>query len=175
MPATLQKSLQMHWWCHHTWHQRHFFFECSFFWKTAGTNSSFVAEKLKINQYSLSPSPPSFTIWVYIIFNKAPTKLWTPGWEMGCASATLCRWKWMASLKPCRTVCRSFSNPRRLSKTLRIRSSRGNKVDGSLCIIQFQPVLFWSRSLYLSLHISLGVRVLYVHIQREWRRKGVNN
>lgn len=92
----------MHWWCHCLGHQREFLsFPFFFFYKAVGINSSFVAQKLKISHYHLSPSPPSFTIWVYIIFNKAPTKLWTTGGKKSrCTSATLCRWKWKASLKP---------------------------------------------------------------------------
>lgn len=46
-----QNSPIMHWWCHRTWHQRKLFWVSFsfFFLKTAGTNSSFVARKLKIN------------------------------------------------------------------------------------------------------------------------------
>lgn len=172
-----RNSPLLHWWCHRTWHQRKLFWVSFsfFFFEDSGNKFLLCGTETKDQSSPLSPSPPSFTTWVYILFKKAQTKLWTPGGKMGCVSATLCRWKWMASLKPPRTVCRSFSNPRCLSKTLQIRSSQGNTVDGSLCIIQFQPVVFWSCSLYLSLHTSLGVRVLCMHIQREWRRKGVNN
>lgn len=168
----------MDWWCHCTLHQRELLILfCWLFFADGGTNFSFVAQKVKINHYHLSRSPPSFAIWVYIIFNKAWTKLWTPDGKIGYASATLCRCKWMASLKPPRTVCRSFSNPRPSFKNTSNQIKAGNKADATLSIIQFKPVLFWSFFLSLSLspYTSLGVWVLCMHIQRELRRKGVNN